>query len=55
MRHYTHQVIEYYRDGGTWRHAFTSERNARRAVEDMQEAHKGRRYVLSAILEEVQK
>lgn len=42
--HYTHVVIEHYRDGGTWTHWYTSQQMAEWGVEDMQEAHKGRKY-----------
>jgi hypothetical protein len=49
MTHYKWLVIERYPDGGTWRHMFVNERDARWVIEDMQEAHKGRKYVLSAL------
>lgn len=43
---YKYVVVENYRDGGTFRHHFFSMRDARMALEDMQEAHLGRTYEL---------
>jgi hypothetical protein len=41
---YTWRVIEHIPDGGTWRHGFHSERDARKAAEAMQACHRSRRY-----------
>ena len=43
---YTHKVIEHYPDGGTWSHYFRSARDAKWAIEDMQEFHRARIYEL---------
>lgn len=46
------KITEHYPDGLTWRHWAHSEQEALWVLEELREAHKGRRYEIEKIEEE---